>query len=199
MVALPRLLHLIEVAPQLFAVAPGRAVDALQHRVLLVAAPVGPGHAEKAEGVGHDLAGVLDVGPAAEVLERVMLVGADDRLFGHLVAVFVDLSLVESVDEFQLVGLVGKELARLAGADLAIGEVVLAADDLAHALLYRLEVVGAESARRAFFVETEIEIVVETVLDRRPDGVLGVGIEFQHGLGHDVGCAMANLVKIVYL
>ena len=54
---------------------PGRAVDALQHRPLLVAAPVGAGDGEQLEGA--DLARAGDVRAAAEIEELALLVGRD--------------------------------------------------------------------------------------------------------------------------
>jgi hypothetical protein len=89
-VALLGLFEHLQVLVEFLLVAPGRAVDALEHGVLLVAAPVRARHRHQLEGVGGDLPRVLHVRPAAEVLERVVLVGADDRLLLHLVAVLVD-------------------------------------------------------------------------------------------------------------
>ena len=108
-----------------------------KHGVVLVAAPIGPGHAHQLERIGRDLARVLDMGTPAEILERILLVGADDRLLCHLIAILVDLARFQPVDQFQLVGLIGEEGAGFVGADLAIVERMLAADDLAHALLDR--------------------------------------------------------------
>ena len=44
----------------------------------------------------------------------------------------------------------------------------------------------------------EVEIVIEAVFDGRPDSDLGLGIEFQHGLGHDMRGAVPDLVKLVF-
>ena len=126
-----------------------------------------------------------------------MFVGADDRLFVRFVAVFVDVALVQTVDQFQLVGLVGEELAGLAGADLAVGKIVPAADNLAHPLLDRFQILRPEGARGAVLRDAEIKIVIEAVLDRRSDRILGLRIKFQHRLRHYVGCAMANLIQAI--
>src|SRR3546814_9715097 len=47
MVALAGLLHPVEVRVELLPVEPAGAVDAAQHRVLLVAAPIGARHADR--------------------------------------------------------------------------------------------------------------------------------------------------------
>ena len=83
---------------------PGRAVDALEHRTLLVAPPVGAGDGEQLERLGIDLRGVRHVGPAAQVGEAVVRVRGD---------LFVRRKVV---DQLELVGLVGKAPAGLARA-----------------------------------------------------------------------------------
>ena len=66
-IALGRLLQLVQVLLEVGVTRPRRSVDALQHRIALVAPPVGAGDPRQLEvpepvGVGH-------VGPAAEVDE----------------------------------------------------------------------------------------------------------------------------------
>ena len=68
MVALAGLFQLFEVLVQLLLRGPGRAIDALEHRALLVAAPVGAGDAQQLDRA--DLARVVNVRPAAEIEER---------------------------------------------------------------------------------------------------------------------------------
>ena len=104
------LFELIEVLPQLFAVAPGGAIDALQHGVFFVPPPVGAGDTEKLKGVGDDFAGMLHMGAPAQIFECIMLdsvnapllgrgAGADDGLLSLFVAIFVDFALVQAVDQ----------------------------------------------------------------------------------------------------
>src|SRR5262249_6453877 len=57
------LLQVFQVGVKFLLRGESRAVDALQHRVLLVAAPVGPGHGHKLEWT--DLARIFDVRSAA--------------------------------------------------------------------------------------------------------------------------------------
>ena len=167
---------------------PGRAVDARQHLVVFVAAPVGPGDRHQLEGRRVDLAGVLDVRPAAQVREGIALVERDFRLGIQRVAVFVQAAFFQAVDQFQLVGLVLEDLAGFIGRYNLLDEGVPAGDDLAHAFLDLLQVILRDRLG-------QVKIIVETVLDRRADGVLGLRVEFQHGLRHDVRGRVADAVK----
>jgi hypothetical protein len=57
MVALGGFLQPRQVRVELLLVEPARPVDPAEHRVLLIAAPVGTGNARQLEGVGIELAG----------------------------------------------------------------------------------------------------------------------------------------------
>jgi hypothetical protein len=103
-----------EVALQLSPVRPDRAVDALEHPVLLAPAPVRPGDIHQLEAVGRDLPRVFEVGPQAKVLERVVPVRRDGAAAGTVLTVLV-LTLCEVFYRLQLVRLVLEELAGLVG------------------------------------------------------------------------------------
>jgi hypothetical protein len=45
-------------------------------------------------------------------------------------------------------------------------------------------------------IATQVEIVVETVLNRRTDSQAGLGIEFQNGLGHYMGGRVSKAKQI---
>ena len=188
-IALLGLFQLQQVVLELLGVLPGRAVDALQHLVVLVAAPVGARHRHQLDGIRLELLRIGHVRPAAQVHEDIVLIDRDLRLLLERVAVLVEAALLEPVDQLELVGLVLEDLARLVGRDDLLHEVVLAGDDLAHALLDRLQVFGREVAR-------QVEVVVEAVLDGRADGVLGLREHLHHGLRHDVRGRMAHLVQL---
>src|SRR6185369_17000764 len=72
MVALLRFLASPQVLIELLPGRPGSAVDALEHRALLVTAPVRPGRAQELE--GPDLPGARHMGSAAQVDERPLAV-----------------------------------------------------------------------------------------------------------------------------
>ena len=101
-VALLGFLELLEIGVEVLLGRPGRAVDAGQHRVVGIAAPIGAGHLHELEG-GADLARRGHVRAAAEV---------------EPIALRVDLEILplgNGVDELDLVGLalVGEDLAGL--------------------------------------------------------------------------------------
>ena len=110
--------------------APGGAVDALQHRARLVAAPVRAGDGLQVDGLGVDLLRGLDVRARAQVPPLVADVVDGDglRLDG-----FQNLELVRLVD------LADAALRLLAGNLLAAQGVILV-DDLDHLLLDGLQV-----------------------------------------------------------
>ena len=75
-VALLGLLDLLEIGVELFLLGEGGAVDARQHRVVAVAAPIGARHLHQLEGVA-DLAGRGHVRAAAEIEPVALLVDLD--------------------------------------------------------------------------------------------------------------------------
>ncbi len=179
MVALFRFFEHREVGFQVLLARPGGAVDALQHSVVGIAAPVRTRNLHQLEGIA-ELAGGRQVRAAAEVDERALAVERDRLVFRQVAD---DLGLVGLAQAFE-------ELDRgVARPDLADDRLV-AGDDLAHPRLDLGEVVGGE---RRFAGE----VVIEAVFDRRADGDLGVGIKFLHRLGHHVRRVMAQQIDTV--
>ncbi len=165
----------LQVGVELFLGRERRPVDALEHRVLLVAAPV------RARDAGelHDAERLRrgDVGTAAEVEPlRVGLV---------VLAVPVDADLFplgDRVDELELVPLahaLEEVLRLLTGHGLAVEGQILR-DDPPHLLLDLAEVLIGEGTVRL------VEVVIEAVLDRRTDGHLRPGEQALHCLRHHV-------------
>ena len=155
------------------------AVDALEHRVLLVAAVVGTGDREQLERA--DLVGVAHVRAAAEVGE----VTADIER---------DLAVLRDVGEaFELVVLAASGEERMgvfAGHDLAF-EREMRLRDLFHFRFDLRQVVDGEA-------RFQVEIVVEAVLGRRPDVEFCVRVEFLHRSSHHVGRAVPNGFQRVF-
>ena len=91
------------------------------------------------------------------------------------------------VEQLQLVALAQRLEAppRLVAAHHLAPERLVRGDDLGHARLDPLEVLGRERLVAG-------EVVVEAVLDRRADRDLGAGIEVLHRLGHDVRAVVAD-------
>ena len=170
---------------------PRRAVDALQHRALLVAPPVGAGDLLQREVAEprrrRDVRALAQV----EELGRVA-VDADRAAGGDLAAVELVGRLtggLDPLDDLELVRLVGEQAEGLVGRHLGAGEGLVGGDDLAHPGLDRPEVVVAERAPAG-----QLEVVVEAVLDRRADRELGPREELRDGLGHDVRRRVAQHV-----
>ena len=148
MVARAGLLEPLQVRVEVLLAEERRPVDPRQLRVLLVAAPVGAG--ERGELERLDRRRGLQVRAAAEVGEVALRVERDRALGGVDELDLVRLALGREA----LAGLVGRDLLALPGP--ALGELAL------HLGLDRLEVVVVDRRR-------ELEVVVEAVLDRRPD------------------------------
>ena len=174
MIPLTRHLEALQVLLQFLPGGKGGAVNTGEHGIVALAAPVSSGHRQQTDGA--DLGGVGDVRPAAEVDEATHLVGADDGV-GRQIA-----------DQFQLVGLVGKEGFGLLLAYLAPLERLVCGDQSLHLRGELGQVVLPHRPR-------EIEVVVEAVLDRRTDGHLGARKEPGGGLGQNVRRRVADHVQ----
>ncbi len=185
MVALLRLGPAPEVAVELVLGGPDRAVDALEHRALLVAPPVGAGDREQLERA--DPAGARHVGTLAQVDERAVLVDRDRR-HRPVLGLRRGGEVVDDLD-LERLPMGGEEGASLLGRELAPDERVVGRDAQAHPLLDRFEVLGGERAR-------QLEVVVEAVADRRPDPELRAREEVENRLGHDVGGRVAHRVEL---
>ena len=176
-VALRGLLQLMQVLLQLLRVGEGRAVDAGHHAVGGVAAPIGAGRRHQLERLA-DLAGGRPVRAAAQVGPLALPVDRERLAFR------------DQVDQLDLVGLAGRlEMgAGLLARPFLTREGPVAANDLAHLLLDRLQVVRRERLGA-------VEIVVEAVGDDRSDGDLRVGPDLLHGLGQHVRAIVADQLQ----
>ncbi len=202
MVALLGLFHQLHVALQVFFVEPGRPVDALQHRPRLVAAPVGGGRARQRESFDWDHPRVGHVRPLAQVFEAPLPIGADNqfldgaRFVFYVVAIFVEFTAQQAVDDLQFIGLILEQIVGFGGRHDLVAQREFAGDDLAHALLDVRQIGRVEGLPPALLVLAQIEVVVEAVIDGRADAQLGSRKQFQHGLGHDVGRRVPQLEQL---
>ena len=158
----------LEVFFELAARREGSAVDPLQHRVVLVTAPVGARDLEQLPRA--DLVAALDVGPAAQIREVAVAEDGDLLAFGDVVETG-ELEVFAQVPE-QRPGLLARHhLAR---------EARVLGDDRAHLLLDPLEVLGREGALHQ-------KVVLELLgMIAAPDVDLGLGEQALHCIGHDV-------------
>ena len=192
MVALLGLDQSMEVPLEGLPVSPGGAVDPLEHRLLLVAAPVGPSDLLKGE--VPEAPGGWHVRAEAEVYEALTVAVVGDgtiarRLAGQLAGGGAGRDLL---DDLALVGMPGEQFQRLGRIGLVAFEGLVGIDDEAHTHLDRLQVLVAEGGATG-----QLEVVVEAVLDRWADGVGGAGPQVQHGLGQHVGRRMPDRVEPV--
>ncbi len=190
MVSLGRLLQAVEVGLEGLGVGPGRPVDPLEHRVLLVAPPVGAGHLHQLEVA--EPSGRRDVGADTHVDEGVgVAVEADDvgvgATAGLACELIIGVAAGDPLDDGPLVGVVGHEIDGLGRRDLAADERLVRFDDLPHLGLDALQILVVEGLVVAVGIGGQLEVVVEAVLDRWADRKGGAGPQLQHRLGQDVG------------
>ena len=171
-VPLARLLQERQVFLQLL---PGRergAVDALEHLVPLVAAPVGAGHRRELEGLDQPGAGQVraaaEVHPVSLAVERHGLVGNPGE--------DLDLVVLSHAAE-QLDGLGLRQLLAHDGQVLP--------RQLAHPFLDLLDLLGRKRL-------VALEVVVEAVTGGGADGDLGPREQALDRLGHEVGGGVAQ-------
>src|SRR4029077_11705339 len=155
----------MEVVVELLLIRPAGAVDALQLRVLRIAAPIGPGQLRQLEGLA-ELARRGQMRPRAHVEPIALAVDGDLLVLRDLTDPF-GLEALAVLAEIIGDAVAAPDLAR---------DLLVAVDDLAHALLD-----GGEIVRREGRVPGEV--VIEAVLDRGSEGDLGAGIELLDRLG----------------
>ena len=174
-VALLGLLEHVEVGIEVCLLLEGRAVDALQHLVVLIAAPVSTSDAHELQGL--DLARRDDVRASAEIRELALRVHRDLLAFRQV------------VDELDLVGLalLLEELQGLFAADFLALELEVLLDDLLH-LFLDIRKIGFRQ------LTVDVEVIVEAILDGWADGQAHIGIlvEALDGLCEDVGSRVAQ-------
>src|SRR5205814_2594658 len=176
MTARARLLELVKVILELFLIAPRGAVDALQHRVALVAAPVRAGDAEQLERA--EAAGGGDVRSATEIEPFALSINRELFIAGNR---FDDLDFVffaELVEQFD----------RLFTVPFFATDWKIALHDLLHLLFDAAEIFVAERTIGS-------EVVEETVLDHRTDRDLCAGKELLHCHGHEMCGRMADGIE----
>ena len=179
----------VELAPQRSVVAPAgffqplqmrvqralrlerRPVDALQHRAILVPAPVRARHVQQLE--GGNRAGGFDVRSGAEVFETAVRIGGNRLVFRY---VGDDLKLERLIRVHPI-----DPLPRVFG----ILESVIARDDRLHPLLDFRQILRRE---RVFHQK----IVVKAIVGGRSHAELGVREHGRHHIRHDMRGGVPN-------
>ena len=162
-----------QIGVQLGLVGEGGAVDALQHLVLFIAAPVSAGDGGQLESL--DLAGGGHMRARAQVGEVALTVEGNVRVLGQV------------ADQLHLVGLAlfFHEFDGFFPGQLEAFQLVVLLDDAAHFLLHFLQEVGGEGL-------VHVKVVVEAVVDGGADGQLGLGMQLFHGLSQHVAGGVAQ-------
>ena len=178
-VALFGLLHRFEIGVQLVLGGECRAVNALEHFILLAAAPVGAGDAQQL--IRLDAARIREVRAGAEVDKFALLIKADRLALGDV------------GDQFELIRLAAlfHQRGGLVARQLEAADFQIFLNDFFHLGLDFFEILAAERRRR-------VEIVVKAVVDGRADGELTVGVQAFDRLRHHMRGAVPQRLQIFF-
>ena len=139
-----------------------------------------------------DVAGAHDVRAGAEIEEVAVAIERDRFVLGNVLDdVELELARLGSRTE-------GAKFAtfrhgqRFVARNFHALERMVRLDLLLHLRLDLLEIVGRDAMR-------QLDVVIETVLHRRPGGELRIGPDFQNGRGQDVRGGMAEALDVGHL
>ena len=173
-IALGRFLEAEEVLVELLLVQPAGPIDAAQHRVVLVAAPIGARHARQLEGAGIKPARGGEVRAAAHVEPRIL---AAPRLIDRQLLAFRQLGCPFRLERLALRVPAPDQV--FAAPHLADQRLV-ARDDPAHLRFDRRQVLLGKGPLGGS------EVVIEAVIGRRAEGDLRAGKQRLHRFGEDM-------------
>ena len=162
-----------QVLLQIFFAGPGRAVNALQHFIAVVAAPISTGHFHQLE--MFELAGAGHVRATAQVFKRAFAVQRHVFIGGDAGD---DVGFVVLAQTLEIShGFVARQNTAHHG--------LIKKRELRHFLFDGFQILGCERTRIR-------EVVEKTVFDDRADGDLRFWEQGLHGIGQQVGGGMAN-------
>jgi hypothetical protein len=177
MIALFGLRHHVQVCAELLVVLPAGTVDPLQLLVPGVATPIGARQLGQLEGMPQ-LLGRGQMRAETEVVPIALAIDRDLRVGGQA---FDMLGLIFFADRQEVID------RPRAVPNLARDRLV-AVDDLVHALLDLLQILG----REGLFAR---EVVVKAVLDRRAERHLETGVELLRRLGQNMRAVVAQQLQ----
>src|SRR5260370_13401621 len=177
MIAALRFFEPKEVLVEFFLARKGSAVDALQLGVFWVAAPIRAGDIHQLEALA-EITGRGQMRADAEIDEIALPVEADLLTLRDFTDIFGLVRLADTVEEGDR-GVAVPDLPR---------DLLVPPHDVAYSRLDPLQVFGGERLGTR-------EIVIEPTFGRRPEGHLGIGIQFLDRLGHDMGRIVAQNLK----
>jgi len=150
MIALLHILKVLQVQPKVLRIRPCSTVDAGQHRVGLLPAPIGTGDAHQLEGIGLQLLGRFHMRTAAQVGEAALAVQRHFLILGN------------RLQQFKFIGLVGELLLGFRAAYHPSDKRLTLGDDRLHPLGNLLEVLIDQ-------LPGQVEVIIKAVVDRRAD------------------------------
>ena len=189
MVALARFLQPRQMVGQLPLVEPARAIDAGQHRILLVAAPIGARHARQLEGGRIELAGGGEVWAAAHVVPAIGLARRARMIDGQFFALRQFGGPLRLEAFARGLPLCNQRIA----VDHLAAQRLVGGDDLAHLRFDRGQVFLGEGTILGR------KIVVKAILGRRAEGDLRAGEQRLHRFGQHMGEIMPRQFQRVSL
>ena len=158
----------VQIGIKVFFALPARPIDALEHRVIRIATPIGTGHLHQFEGLA-DFARGRRMRAAAQINKITLTVTGNGLGFRQIADDF----------GFIVLAFLKEELDRLIAVPDFTHDRLVAFNDLVHLLFDLDQIVGRE---RGFAGE----IVIKAVFNRRANGDLRVGIKLLNGFGHHV-------------
>src|SRR5439155_5314921 len=173
-IALARLFETADIALEIVFAEPRGPVDALQHLAPLIAAPVRARGMQQLEML--DPPGARHVRSAAQIDEWAVGVDGDDLIFFQI------------IDSLQLERIILEAPFCFYPAYLFTREGIISLHNLSHLFFDRLQILRREGP-------SDIEIVVEPILDRRAETDLGVGKELTNRRRQHVRRRVAQYVQ----
>src|SRR5690349_11317801 len=110
MVTLFGFFHLPKIIFQLLRVLPSRAINALEHFIVLIAAPVRARNGHQFKRVLPDLFRVMYMWTTAKVHKRIMLIDRNLWLRFEWISIFIESTFLESVNQLDFIRLVFENL-----------------------------------------------------------------------------------------
>ena len=123
------------------------------------------------------LAGASDVRPGTQIRKRALRVDGD-------------LLVLDAIDELEFVWLIGKVFSGLVLGHRGVDELRIALDDFAHFCRNDVQICLRQGAG-------QVEVVIKSVRNGRPDGKFYIRKERGHGLSHDMAAGMPHAGEFV--
>ena len=189
MVAFLGFFQLIEIIFQLVFALPRRAIHTLQHFILFIAAPICARDAHQLKRILLDLFCRLHMRTTAQVYKRILLIDGYLRLLFKRIAILIESAFFEAIDQFQLIGLVCKNLTRLLRRNDSLLKLMFALHDSTHPLFDQFQIFRRE-------ISWQVKVIIETIFHWRPDRDLSIREHLHDCLRHDMRRRVADFIQL---